>query len=230
MRTYVRMRKGPRKIFDWPAMQAYIDAGNGYVACHKRFGIAHATWTKAIALGDITVDTTGKPYMDARKRYDWVAVQALYNTGASYRKCRAHFGFTAASWTKAVKAGRIQPRRMKVWTAEEALANSKARSTIKRHLLRAGIITNRCDLCGLSDWRGKPLSIQIDHVNGIRDDHRLENLRMLCPNCHSQTETFAARNNRKRRHSRVAQLVAAPDSESGGRSFEPNLGSHGPIV
>jgi hypothetical protein len=193
------MRKRPRKIFDWPAIQAYIDSGNGYVACHQRFGIAHATWAKAIALGDIALDTTGKPYADARKRYDWADIQAHYDAGLSYRKCRIRFGFASASWTKAVKAGRIIPRPVKGWTAEEALANSRSRIAIKRHLLRAGIIVNRCDWCGLSEWRGRPLSIQIDHVNGIRDDHRLENLRMLCPNCHSQTDTFAARNLKSRK-------------------------------
>jgi len=187
----------PRKRFDRVGMQAYIDAGNGFIKCHERFGIAHATWAKAIAAGDITVDTSGKPYADARKRYDWAAVRAYYEAGASYRKCREHFRFSSATWTKAVRAGRLVPRRIKAWTAEEALANSRSRLTIKRHLLRAGIIVNRCDWCGLSEWRGSPLSIQIDHVNGIRDDHRLENLRMLCPNCHSQTDTFAAKNIRK---------------------------------
>lgn len=175
-------------------MQAYINAGNGFLKCRTRFGIAHATWKKAISAGDIAVERAGKPYADAGKRYDWVAIQAYYDAGASYRKCRAHFGFAAATWTKAKKAGRITARVVKAWTAEEALANSKSRRTIKLHLLRAGIIENRCDWCGLSEWRGRPLSIQIDHVNGIRDDHRLENLRMLCPNCHSQTDTFAAKN------------------------------------
>jgi hypothetical protein len=191
-------RNRPRKWFDWAAMQAYIDAGNGFLRCRTRFGIAHATWMKAIRAADISIDPTGKPYADAHKRYDWAIVQTYYDTGASYRKCRAHFGFTHATWARAVKAGRIVPRVLKVWTTEEALANSKSRITIKRHLLRAGIIVNRCDWCGLSEWRGRPLSIQIDHVNGIRDDHRIENLRMLCPNCHSQTATFAARNRRKR--------------------------------
>ena len=190
--------RGQRKQFDWPAMQAYIDAGNGFLRCRARFGIAHATWKKAVAWGDIRPDTFRKPYSDANKRYDWAAVQAYYDAGASYRSCRARFGFTAATWWKAVKGGRVIPRPPQVWTTEEALANSRCRATIKRHLLRAGIIVNRCDWCGLSEWRGRPLSIQIDHVNGIRDDHRLENLRMLCPNCHSQTETFAARNIKRR--------------------------------
>ena len=192
-----KSRNRPRKLFDWAAMQAYIDKGAGFLKCRARFGIAHATWKKAIDLGDIVVDTSGKPYLATQRRYDWNAVQAYYDTGVSYRKCRARFGFTYATWAKAVKAGRVTPRPFKVWTAEEALANSKSRITIKRHLLKAGIIVNRCDWCGLSEWRGRPLSIQIDHVNGIRDDHRLENLRMLCPNCHSQTDTFAARNLKK---------------------------------
>jgi hypothetical protein len=186
-----------RKTFDWVAMQAYIDEGNGFLKCRERFGIAHATWKKAIAAGDIVVDASEKRFADVRKRYDWAEVQAYYDSVESYRKCIAHFGFSTGSWWKAVKAKRIRSRPRTGWTVEEALAKSRSRITIKRHLLRAGIIVNRCDWCGLSEWRGRPLSIQIDHVNGIRDDHRLENLRMLCPNCHSQTDTFAAKNRSK---------------------------------
>ena len=47
-------------------------------------------------------------------------------------------------------------------------------------------------------WQGKPLTLQLDHVNGKHDDNRLENLRWLCPNCHSQTETFAGRGSVRR--------------------------------
>ncbi|MEV0292791.1 HNH endonuclease signature motif containing protein [Nocardia sp. NPDC050710] len=53
-----------------------------------------------------------------------------------------------------------------------------------------------CALCGIGpEWQGAPLTLQVDHVNGLRTDHRLENLRFLCPNCHSQTETFCGRIN-----------------------------------
>lgn len=55
----------------------------------------------------------------------------------------------------------------------------------------------RCDNCKISEWLDKPISLQLDHINGINNDHRLENLRLLCPNCHSQTETFAGKNKLK---------------------------------
>lgn len=51
----------------------------------------------------------------------------------------------------------------------------------------------RCSWCGISEWRGEPLVLHLDHVNGINNDNRLENLRLLCPNCHSQTATYCNR-------------------------------------
>ena len=69
------------------------------------------------------------------------------------------------------------------------------RTHLKRKLLSSGILENKCYICGqLPVWNGKPLSLQLDHINGISTDNRLENLRMLCPHCHSQTENFAGKN------------------------------------
>lgn len=65
---------------------------------------------------------------------------------------------------------------------------------IKKRLLELGL-SEICVGCGQGpEWNGKPLVLQLDHINGIRDDNRQENLRLLCPNCHSQTSTFAGRN------------------------------------
>ena len=69
-----------------------------------------------------------------------------------------------------------------------------SRGALKRRLFKAGLKKNECETCGLSEWLGKPITIHIDHKNGSSWDHRLENLRMLCPNCHSQTPTYCGRN------------------------------------
>lgn len=78
------------------------------------------------------------------------------------------------------------------------------RGKVKQRLLKLGLLRNECYECGLPAlWNGKPLVFHLDHVNGVRDDCRLENLRLICPNCHSQTPTYAGRN-KKRRHAPVA--------------------------
>jgi endogenous inhibitor of DNA gyrase (YacG/DUF329 family) len=53
---------------------------------------------------------------------------------------------------------------------------------------------NECEVCHITEYNGLPLTMHIDHINGDRFDNRYENLKVLCPNCHSQTETFAWKN------------------------------------
>ena len=65
---------------------------------------------------------------------------------------------------------------------------------LKNKLIKAGIKENKCEICGISEWNGKPIKMELHHIDGDRTNHKLSNLMMLCPNCHSQTETFRARN------------------------------------
>lgn len=70
-----------------------------------------------------------------------------------------------------------------------------ARSSIREHVLKRNLIFYKCAECSLTNsYNGKYLALQLDHINGISNDNRLENLRWLCPNCHSQTNTFAGKN------------------------------------
>ena len=66
---------------------------------------------------------------------------------------------------------------------------------LKKRLIKEGVLENKCKECGLDPvWNHKKLTLQIEHINGNRKDNRIENLSLLCPNCHSQTETFTGKN------------------------------------
>lgn len=69
------------------------------------------------------------------------------------------------------------------------------RRALKRRLYEAGLKQHRCELCGQGElWRGKRIALILDHANGVRDDNRLENLRIVCPNCAATLETHCGRN------------------------------------
>jgi hypothetical protein len=65
---------------------------------------------------------------------------------------------------------------------------------LKKRLIVEGVKENVCESCGLSSWLGKQLNLELHHVDGKRQNHKLKNLMLLCPNCHSQTDTFRAKN------------------------------------
>ena len=65
---------------------------------------------------------------------------------------------------------------------------------LKNRLLSEGLKQHKCECCGITEWNGKPAPIELDHINGNHHDNRLENLRILCPNCHAQTDTYRGKN------------------------------------
>jgi 5-methylcytosine-specific restriction endonuclease McrA len=84
-----------------------------------------------------------------------------------------------------------------VYTLEEILVeNSTYTNTncLRKRLIKEGLKPEKCEICGNNMWLGKPLSLQLHHINGVRSDNRLENLQILCPNCHSQTDNYGSKN------------------------------------
>lgn len=66
---------------------------------------------------------------------------------------------------------------------------------LRKRLIKDNLLEYKCALCGnTGEWNGQVLVLQVDHINGDHSNNRLENLRFLCPNCHSQTDTFAGKN------------------------------------
>ena len=71
------------------------------------------------------------------------------------------------------------------------------RTALKKRLIDEHVLEYKCAICGnKGEWNSYPLTLQLDHINGINNDNRVQNLRFLCPNCHSQTSTFSGRNKR----------------------------------
>lgn len=66
--------------------------------------------------------------------------------------------------------------------------------TLKLRLIDEGIFEHKCNKCGLSRWNDKDIPIELEHKNGEHSDNRLENLEILCPNCHAQTSTYCSKN------------------------------------
>ena len=164
-----------------------------------RRGLSKGAIARSLGLSKSTVSyharRMGEP-VDERgaRRYDWEAVQRYYDEGHSVRACIERFGFSRQTWHAAVKRGAVIPRAYPMPLERLLVADTyRSRHNVKLRLLGEGLKRNQCELCGLTEWRGKPLSMALHHVNGNGLDNRLENLQLLCPNCHSQTENFAGR-------------------------------------
>ena len=133
------------------------------------------------------------------KVFDWTEVQAYYDAGHSGRQCRKDFGICNNVWYNASTQGRIVLREDKPIPLEELMAQGRntPRAHLRWRLMRAGVFDAKCSVCGLENWLGKPISMHLHHISGVKTDNRLGNLQLLCPNCHSQTENYGGRNSKK---------------------------------
>ena len=104
---------------------------------------------------------------------------------------RSHF--TGMSWAKGRR------RRDLALPLADVLINGSTYSSsrLRGRLVAEGLLREECAECGLTDWRGERLPLHLDHINGDHCDNRLENLRILCPNCHSITKTWCNRSSRR---------------------------------
>lgn len=135
----------------------------------------------------------------SRAKYDWKKVQLSINAGNKFFQIKKEFGMSLAALSKARKDGRIVYRQKYQMTSQELIDNIKCKiSHSDRKLLRKKLIEEgmqyECKECGLKEWNGKKISLELDHIDGDARNNNVNNFRLLCPNCHSQTPTWRGRN------------------------------------
>jgi predicted transcriptional regulator len=189
------------------AVERLLGVGMSQTAIAQGLGLSKATIAHHVRALGIPADSRFS------RRYDWDEVQRAHDAGLSALECCERFGFARATWSKAVATGRVQPRDRKIPLEELLVVGRKtSRSHLKRRLLEAGIKENRCEICGITRWMGKPVNMQLHHKNGDGSDNRLENIQFLCGTCHSQTDTYGGRNGH-RKPDRHLRLVEPADEE-----------------
>ena len=102
----------------------------------------------------------------------------------------------SAAWNKGKKTGR-----MEYWDKKFpddvifSAASSYCRGNLKARILERGLKEYRCVICDVGpEWMGNPMPLILDHINGINNDNRLENLRFVCSNCDTQLPTYKSKN------------------------------------
>ncbi len=129
-------------------------------------------------LKEMGLDPRGSNYRSAKRAFARFEINTSHFIGSAARKGKSVGGGCRPLTAVLVDGGKTE-----------------SHQTLKKRLLRENLLENKCYECEMGpEWRGKVLVLRLDHINGKPTDYRLENLRLLCPNCDSQTDTYCGRN------------------------------------
>lgn len=194
-------------------------AGYNYPQIMKHLGVAGSTIAYHVKKLSMRKQT------NLESLYDWNAVQAYYDKGFSIGEVTSFYNIPPSSFRDARTRGLIKTikgRKSKYWHEHRILVDGKysvdkrytipdelllcensdlSQTGLRKKYLEYSIYECANEKCPLYQstpiWCNGNLVLHLDHINGIRNDNRLKNLRWLCPNCHSQTPTYCGRNKRK---------------------------------
>lgn len=146
--------------------------------------IAKESLSVAGALRKMNLKATGGNYSGFNARVLRLGIDVSHFTGQGHLKGKTHESKT------------------KIPLVDILVKNSTYVSTnsLRLRLIKENIFEAKCSKCEYKEWQGLPIPLQLDHINGVRNDNRIENLRLLCPNCHAQTDTYCGKNIKRYKH------------------------------
>ena len=126
-----------------------------------------------------------------------------------YGLSTSHFGNNNALYNSYLKRKLDGNGRFIPMSDEEFFVKGSNRngSSIIKRLIKNGYKEYKCENCGINEWDGKPLTLQVHHINGEHNDNRIENLQLLCPNCHTQTDTYAKSNTTNKKGFKITNRI-----------------------
>jgi transposase-like protein len=194
---------GSRTMSDVLRTLGLVPSGGNYesVRAHlERIGLAGPARRprRGRAVGSVTVAELTEAVRVSRSAAQAAAALGL-DTGGSSGRLAARIRslgldtshFRGQGWRRGSTAPVVRASPLVDLLVKGRLCQTNA---LKKRLILAGLKAPRCEGCLLYEWCGEPIPLELDHINGDRRDNRLENLRLLCPNCHALTTTYRGRN------------------------------------
>lgn len=132
-------------------------------------------------LRKLGLSESGGSYKYFHSRIQKMGIDTSHFTGQAHLKGKNHF------WN------------IKIPLEDILIENStySCTSSLRKRLVKEKVLLDECSRCHLTKWMGEEISLHLDHVDGNNTNNKIDNLRLLCPNCHSQTPTYCGRNKKK---------------------------------